>query len=73
MTESAVAGWYADRLDCTGAGGDSRPSLGDRTATLDIDAGETVVCTFENTKHASPDGGEGDRSRPPIRRTSTST
>ncbi len=24
-----------------------------RTATLDIDAGETVVCTFTNTKHAS--------------------
>ena len=26
---------------------------GERAATLDIDAGENVVCTFTNTKHAS--------------------
>ena len=54
VTESAVAGWSLTDLEARGGGGDSstarwRP----RKATLDIDAGETVVCTFENTKHAS--------------------
>ena len=53
MTESAVAGWDLTELECTGAGGDSSTNLGNRAATLDIDAGETVVCTFTNTKHAS--------------------
>ena len=53
VTESAVAGWSLTDLECTGAGGDSSTNLGSRSATLDIDAGETVVCTFENTKHAS--------------------
>ena len=33
--------------------GDSSTNLGTRTATLDIDAGETVICTFTNTKDAS--------------------
>ena len=53
MTESALAGWDLTALECTGAGGDSSTSLANRAATLDIDAGETVVCTFTNTKHAS--------------------
>ncbi len=53
VTESAVAGWDLTALECTGAGGDSSTNLGTRAATLDIDAGETVVCTFTNTKHAS--------------------
>ena len=53
VTESAVAGWDLTDLECTGAGADSSTNTGTRTATLDIDAGETVVCTFENTKHAS--------------------
>ena len=53
VTESEVAGWTLTALECTGGGVDSSTSLGTRTATLDIDAGETVVCTFTNTKHAS--------------------
>ena len=53
VTESAVAGWSLTDLVCTGAGADSSTNLGTRTATLDIDAGENVVCTFTNTKHAS--------------------
>ena len=53
VTESAQAGWSLTDLECTGAGADSSTNLGDRSATLDIDAGETVVCTFENTKSAS--------------------
>ena len=53
VIESAVAGWSLTDLVCTGAGADSSTNTGTRTATLDIDAGENVVCTFENTKHAS--------------------
>src|SRR5215210_4081140 len=53
VSESAQAGWGLTNLICTGAGGDSSTSLANRTATLDIDAGETVVCTYTNTKHAS--------------------
>ena len=36
-----------------GRGRRSVDEPGDAQATLDIDAGETVVCTFTNTKHAS--------------------
>ena len=53
VTESTVAGWTLTDLECTGAGADSSTDLGARSATLDIDAGENVVCTFTNTKHAS--------------------
>ncbi len=53
VTESTVAGWALTALVCTGGGGDSSTSLGERKATLDIDAGENVVCTFTNTKGAS--------------------
>src|SRR5215216_661021 len=53
VTESLTAGWDLTALDCPGAGVDSSTSLANRSATLDIDAGETVVCTFTNTKHAS--------------------
>ena len=53
VTESATAGWTLTGLDCTGGGADSSTTSAKRKATLDIDAGETVVCTFKNTKHAS--------------------
>ncbi|MBT2517041.1 hypothetical protein J7E29_06305 [Streptomyces sp. ISL-90] len=53
VSESAVAGWTLTGLECTGAGGDSSTDLAARTATLDIDAGEDVVCTFTNTKQAA--------------------
>src|SRR5215216_6410919 len=53
VAESTVAGWDLTALSCTGGGADSSTSLANRTATLDIDAGETVICTFTNTKHAS--------------------
>lgn len=53
VVESAVAGWDLTALICTGAGDDSSTNLGTRTATLDIDPGENIVCTFTNTKHAS--------------------
>src|SRR5215217_1313963 len=53
VIESMVPGWALTDLECTGAGADSSTDLGARTATLDIDAGENVVCTFTNTKNAT--------------------
>ena len=53
VTESLTPGWNLTNLVCTGGGVDSSTSVANRAATLDIDAGETVVCTFTNTKGAS--------------------
>jgi hypothetical protein len=53
VAEDELGGWDLTNLVCTGAGDDSSWSADDRTATLSIDADETVVCTFTNTKHAS--------------------
>ena len=53
VTESGTPGWSLTNLVCSGGGADSSTDLGTRKATLDIDAGETVLCTFTNTKHAS--------------------
>ena len=50
VNENVPAGWTLTDLDCTG---DADFSEAGSTATLDIDAGETVICTFTNTKHAS--------------------
>jgi hypothetical protein len=47
VTESVVAGWSLTNLSCTG---DSDVIYDGATATLDIDPGETVVCTFTNTR-----------------------
>jgi hypothetical protein len=52
ITESAVAGWTLTNLVCSGDS-ESTTNLGTRTATVDIDAGEAVTCTYTNTKHAS--------------------
>ncbi len=50
ITERAVTGWLLMELECTGAGSDSSVNLETRTATLDIDAGELITCTFTNGK-----------------------
>jgi plastocyanin len=65
VTEDAdPAGWELDELDCTGGGPDT--STADRTATIELDFGETVVCTFTNqgvgsiaiVKNAVPDAAQ---------------
>ena len=53
VTETAVAGWDLTGLTCAGDDDSSVTPLSDRKATLDIEAGENVTCTFKNTKHAS--------------------
>ena len=47
-TESAKAGWDLSSIVCDD--GNSVGSVGTRAATFNVEAGETVTCTFTNTK-----------------------
>jgi hypothetical protein len=44
------AGWNLTGLVCNDPDRQTTASLGTRTATIDLDAGETVTCTFTDTK-----------------------
>jgi hypothetical protein len=48
VTEAVPAGWKLTHLVCQDPDGGSSTSLGTATATIDLDAGETVTCTFTN-------------------------
>ena len=50
VTESTTAGWSLTGMACNDPTNDSSVSLATRTATIDVDAGDTIVCTFTNTK-----------------------
>jgi uncharacterized repeat protein (TIGR01451 family) len=50
-TAAAVAGWDLTGIGCDD--GDSSADLGTATATFEVQAGETVTCTFINTKRGS--------------------
>ncbi|MBM2821796.1 MAG: hypothetical protein HW413_542 [Thermoleophilia bacterium] len=51
VTESAPPpGWDFTNLVCVDEDGGSSVDLGQRKATIDLDPGETVTCTFTNTK-----------------------
>ncbi len=47
-TEATKDGWDLTSVTCDDE--NSSGDLGDRTATFDVQAGETVTCTFTNTK-----------------------
>jgi uncharacterized repeat protein (TIGR01451 family) len=47
-TEAALAGWILGSISCDD--GNSSGNLGSGTATFRLEAGETVKCTFTNTK-----------------------
>ena len=47
-TEAAKAGWDLTALSCDDA--NSTGSLANRQATFNVEAGETVTCTFTNSK-----------------------
>ncbi len=52
ITESTVSGWTLTGLTCTG--GTAVADLNNRSVAITIDQpGETVVCTFTNTKYGS--------------------
>jgi len=48
-----VSGWSLTNLTCTGGGANTTVSLATRTASIGLDAGENVTCTFTNTKSGS--------------------
>jgi uncharacterized repeat protein (TIGR01451 family) len=50
-TETALTGWDLTGLTCSDI--DSTGDLGTATATINVSPGETVTCTFTNTKRGS--------------------
>ena len=48
VTESAASGYRLSSITCTD--GDSAGTVATRTASIKVAAGETVRCTFVNTK-----------------------
>jgi hypothetical protein len=48
-----VALWQLTHLTCTGGGANTTTSIATATATIGLDPGESVTCTFENTKLAN--------------------
>ena len=54
LTESALpAGWTFSNLVCSDPDGGSSVNIGTRTATIDIDPGESITCTYTNSKLGS--------------------
>ncbi|HET6594988.1 MAG TPA: hypothetical protein VFG81_05165 [Anaerolineales bacterium] len=51
VVEGALAGWDLTGLTCNDANGSVSP--GTRTANIMLDPGETVTCTFTNTKRGT--------------------
>lgn len=49
VTETATAGWTLTGLACTDPDNGSSVSPATRTATIDLDAGENITCTFTNS------------------------
>ena len=50
VTESVIAGFALASLTCIDPDGGTTTSLASRTASIDLDPGETITCTFENTR-----------------------
>ncbi|MDO8616206.1 MAG: hypothetical protein Q7T33_10825, partial [Dehalococcoidia bacterium] len=50
IEDAPAAGWNLTALVCTDPSGGTTTSVGTRTATIALAAGETVSCTFTNTK-----------------------
>ena len=59
-TEDIKLGWDLDSIVCddtnSPAGGESTGDVSTRTATFNVEAGETVTCTFTNIKRGSIQG-----------------
>ena len=54
VTETALAGWNLTGLTCVDPDSGSTVNPGTRSATIDLDAGETVTCTYTNTRETTP-------------------
>ena len=53
VTEVVPAGWDLTNLVCTDASGGTTTNVGTATASISLAAGETVTCTFTNTKRGT--------------------
>ena len=53
VSESLPAGWELGQLTCTDPDGGTTVSVSSGTASVDVDAGEQVLCTFVNTASAA--------------------
>jgi hypothetical protein len=52
VKEATVEGWELTKIACTDPDDGTDVDIGEATATVDLDAGESVVCTFTNTRLA---------------------
>ncbi len=52
--DALPAGWELSALTCTDPDGGSSTNLATATAQIDLDAGETVTCTFTNRRPPPP-------------------
>jgi hypothetical protein len=53
VTETLPAGWKLSQITCVDPDGGSTFNLAASSASIDLDAGEHVTCTFLNTAHGS--------------------
>ncbi|MBK9090529.1 MAG: IPTL-CTERM sorting domain-containing protein [Holophagales bacterium] len=53
VTENLPAGWKLSQITCVDPDGGSTFNLATSTASIDVDAGEHVTCTFLNTAQGS--------------------
>ena len=53
VSESALAGWDLTNLVINDPDGGSSINLATRTATIDLDAGESITVTYTNTKRGA--------------------
>lgn len=66
LTEGLVSGWSLTGLSCVDPDDGSSVDVANLTATIDLDAGETVACTYTNSqlgtiivvKDSQPDGAQ---------------
>jgi uncharacterized repeat protein (TIGR01451 family) len=52
LTQGIVSGWSLTGLTCVDQDNGSSVDLGTATATIDVDAGENVICTYTDTQWA---------------------
>jgi len=53
VTEGSTSGWDLTNISCTDPTTNSSGNTGTRVASINVAAGETVTCTFTNTKKGS--------------------
>jgi plastocyanin len=59
LTEGTIIGWSLTGLSCSDPDGGTISNVGTRTASIDLDAGETVTCTFTNNVTVNIGTGDG--------------